>query len=460
MQAWRSELRKQVLILVSVCLVGYSIGQFLPALLLLLVCYVLFNLVQLHRLTKWLAKDHASDRSAPPEGFGLWGGVFDGIYRLQKQERRASAYLENIVNKAQESSAALEMAIIMVDRNNNLDWWNKATESLLGLRYPEDRRLPVTNLIRDPAFTAYFGRNVYDEPLHINAPGDSGKRLEIQIALFGENERLIIVRDISQLHRLELMRKDFVGNVSHELGTPITVIKGYLEAILDNIQDLDGKWEKPVIQMHQQSSRMENIVKDLLALSALETGTPSRKQSSFALIQLLSEIVNDARQIFAQQDHQFSLNCDENIKFIGDRGELYSAIANLVSNAAKYTPYQGKINILIRLSEDFLEAHVEDNGPGIEAQHLPRLTERFYRVDVSRSSETGGTGLGLAIVKHIVNRHDGELTVSSEVGKGSCFTCRFPLSRVKTDGRDTVAADERAETPATLMDKLSQASRH
>ncbi|MGB0231166.1 MAG: phosphate regulon sensor histidine kinase PhoR [Pseudohongiellaceae bacterium] len=460
MQAWRSELRKQVLILVSVCLVGYSIGQLLPALLLLLVCYVLFNLVQLHRLTKWLAKDHASDRSAPPEGFGLWGGVFDGIYRLQKQERRASAYLENIVNKAQESSAALEMAIIMVDRNNNLDWWNKATESLLGLRYPEDRRLPVTNLIRDPAFTAYFGRNVYDEPLHINAPGDSGKRLEIQIALFGENERLIIVRDISQLHRLELMRKDFVGNVSHELGTPITVIKGYLEAILDNIQDLDGKWEKPVIQMHQQSSRMENIVKDLLALSALETGTPSRKQSSFALIQLLSEIVNDARQIFAQQDHQFSLSCDENIKFIGDRGELYSAIANLVSNAAKYTPYQGKINILIRLSEDFLEAHVEDNGPGIEAQHLPRLTERFYRVDVSRSSETGGTGLGLAIVKHIVNRHDGELTVSSEVGKGSCFTCRFPLSRVKTDGRDTVAADERAETPATLMDKLSQASRH
>jgi two-component system phosphate regulon sensor histidine kinase PhoR len=459
-QAWRSELRKQVLILVSVCLVGYSIGQLLPALLLLLVCYVLFNLVQLHRLTKWLAKDHASDRSAPPEGFGLWGGVFDGIYRLQKQERRASAYLENIVNKAQESSAALEMAIIMVDRNNNLDWWNKATESLLGLRYPEDRRLPVTNLIRDPAFTAYFGRNVYDEPLHINAAGDSGKRLEIQIALFGENERLIIVRDISQLHRLELMRKDFVGNVSHELGTPITVIKGYLEAILDNIQDLDGKWEKPVIQMHQQSSRMENIVKDLLALSALETGTPSRKQSSFALIQLLSEIVSDARQIFAQQDHQFSLSCDENIKFIGDRGELYSAIANLVSNAAKYTPYQGKINILIRLSEDFLEAHVEDNGPGIEAQHLPRLTERFYRVDVSRSSETGGTGLGLAIVKHIVNRHDGELTVSSEVGKGSCFTCRFPLSRVKTDGRDTVAADERAETPATLMDKLSQASRH
>lgn len=460
MQAWRTELRKQVLILVSVCLFGYSIGQLVFALLLLLGSYVLFNLVQLHRLTKWLAKDHTSDRSAPPEGFGLWGGVFDGIYRLQKQERRASAYLENIVNKAQESSAALEMAIIMVDRNNNLDWWNQATESLLGLRYPEDKRLPVTNLIRDPEFTAYFGRNAYDEPLHINSRGDNGKRLEIQIALFGENERLIIVRDISQLHRLEQMRKDFVANVSHELGTPITVIKGYLEAIIDNIQDLDSKWEKPIIQMHQQSSRMENIVKDLLVLSALETGTLSRKQSSFALRQLLSEIVNDARQIFAQQDHQFSLSCDENIEFIGDRGEIYSAISNLVSNAAKYTPHQGKVEILICLAEDFLEVRIGDNGPGIEAKHLPRLTERFYRVDVSRSSETGGTGLGLAIVKHIVNRHDGKLTISSEVGKGSRFSCRFPLSRVKASGNCTTGADEMTGNPATFMDNLSEASRH
>ena len=460
MQAWRKELRKLVLILGSVCLFGYSIGQLLPALILLIGSYVLFNLVQLHRLTKWLAKDHASDRSAPPEGFGLWGGVFDGIYRLQKQERRASAYLENIVNKAQESSAALEMAIIMVDRHNKLDWWNKATESLLGLRYPEDRLLPVTNLIRDPKFTEYFSRNVYDEPLHINSPGDNGKRLEIQIALFGENERLIIVRDISQLHRLELMRKDFVANVSHELGTPITVIRGYLEAIIENISDLDSKWEKPMIQMHQQSSRMENIVKDLLMLSALETGTLSRKPSSFALIQLLSEIVNDARQIFAQQDHRFSLSCDENIEFVGDRGEIYSAISNLVSNAAKYTPHQGKIEILIRLSEDFLEVRIGDNGPGIEAKHLPRLTERFYRVDASRSSETGGTGLGLAIVKHIVNRHDGELTISSEVGKGSRFSCRFPLSRVKTEGIGIAEADEMTETPATFMDNLSKAPRH
>ena len=460
MQAWRTELRKQILILFSVCLFGYSIGRLLLALILLMGSYFLFNLFQLHRLTKWLAKDHASDRSAPPEGFGLWGEVFDGIYRLQKQERRASAYLENIVNKAQESSAALEMAIIMVDRYNNLDWWNKATEYLLGLRYPEDRLLPVTNLIRDPKFTEYFGRSVYDEPLHINSPRDNGKRLEIQIALFGENDRLIIVRDISQLHRLEMMRKDFVANVSHELGTPITVIKGYLEAIIDNIQDLDSKWEKPIIQMHQQSSRMENIVKDLLVLSALETGTLSRNQSSFALIQLLSEVVDDARQIFAQQDHQFSLSCHDDIEFIGDRGEIYSAISNLVSNAAKYTPHQGRIEILIRLSEDFLELRIGDNGPGIEAKHLPRLTERFYRVDVSRSSETGGTGLGLAIVKHIVNRHDGELKISSEVGKGSRFSCQFPLKRVKTSGNSIAGADGMTETPATFTDNLSKASRH
>ena len=205
---------------------------------------------------------------------------------------------------------------------------------------------------------------------------------------------------------------------------------------------------------------MENIVKDLLVLSALETGTPSRNPSSFALIQLLSEVVDDARQIFAQQDHQFSLSCHENIEFIGDRGEIYSAISNLVSNAAKYTPHQGRIEILICLSEDFLELRIGDNGPGIEAKHLPRLTERFYRVDVSRSSETGGTGLGLAIVKHIVNRHDGELTISSEIGKGSRFSCRFPLSRVKTGGNSLAEADEMTETTATFMDNLSRASQH
>ena len=337
MQAWRAELKRHLLILAAVSLAGFATGKLVLAWLLLFVSYAVFNFYQLLRLTKWLAKDHSSNKSPPPESFGLWGGIFDGIYRLQKQERRASAYLENIVNKAQESSAALEIAVIMIDRQNNLDWWNQASESLLGLRYPQDRRQPVTNLIRDPRFSEYFNGNTYDEPLKLNAPRDSGRVLEFQIALFGENERLMIARDITQLHRLELMRKDFVGNVSHELGTPITVIKGYLEAIMDNMQDLDDKWRKPIKQMHQQSSRMENIVKDLLLLSSLETKTRPRPQDSFSLLQLLSEIRNDTQQIFAKKSHDFRLDCNEELQFLGERGELYSAISNLVTNAAKYT---------------------------------------------------------------------------------------------------------------------------
>lgn len=431
MYNWHSVIKRYLGLLVVVGLIGYWMGALLPAILLYLAALVLIDLIQLYRLQKWLAIDHTTDKSEPPESFGIWGNIFDGIYRLQKQERRASAFLENILHKAQESSAALEMAVIMINRHDNLDWWNRASESLLGLRYPQDRGQSITNLIRDPQFSDYFNHENYDVPLKLNAPGDGSRVLEFQIAVFGEQEKLMIVRDITQLHRLELMRKDFVGNVSHELGTPITVIKGYLEAITDNMQDLDEKWQKPIEQMRQQSQRMENIVKDLLLLSSLETKQRPRQQESFNLAQLLSEIHSDTLQIYKKKKHKIDLSCPEALQFLGDRGEIYSALSNLVVNAAKYTPAGGTIGVTAEMEGDRLRIDVKDNGLGIEAQHIPRLTERFYRVDVSRSSQTGGTGLGLAIVKHIVVRHDGELTIESEVGKGSCFTCRFPAARFR-----------------------------
>ncbi|MFT7292960.1 MAG: two-component system phosphate regulon sensor histidine kinase PhoR, partial [Pseudohongiellaceae bacterium] len=260
MQNWQNEIKRLLIILLAVGIVGGSLGQLAPTLLLALVIYCAYNLFQLRRMYQWLTQDPSSNKSAPPESIGLWGDIFDGIYRLQKQERKASAYLESIINKAQESSAALEMAVIVIDKQNNLDWWNRASEGMLGLKYPQDRNLAVTNLIRNPRFAEYFSTENYDDPLKINAPGDNSKVLEFQIALFGEHERLMIVRDVTQFHRLESMRKDFVGNVSHELGTPITVIKGYLEAIMDNIDSLDERWRKPMRQMHQQSNRMESIV--------------------------------------------------------------------------------------------------------------------------------------------------------------------------------------------------------
>lgn len=429
MYTWRSEFKRFALIFGIVGLIGYFFDALLPSLLLVTVVLLGIDLWQLHRLQYWLAKDHTNDKSAPPESFGVWGSILDGIYRLQKQERRASAHLKKLLNKAQESSAALEMGVIMIDRQNNLDWWNIACESLLGLQHPQDKGQSITNLIRDPVFADYFSSENYDEPLKINAPGDSSQILEFEIALFGKHERLMIVRDVTQLHRLELMRKDFVGNVSHELGTPITVIKGYLEAITDNMQDLDPKWQKPIEQMHQQSARMENIVRDLLMLSALETKLRPKPQDAFSLSKLLSEIRSDTVQIYKKKSQHFALNCPENIEILGDRGELYSALSNLIVNAAKYTPANGEITVNGTIDDENLVIEVIDNGIGIDPQHIPRLTERFYRVDASRSSDTGGTGLGLAIVKHILARHDSELIIESEVGKGSKFICRISANR-------------------------------
>ncbi|MFT4671781.1 MAG: two-component system phosphate regulon sensor histidine kinase PhoR [Pseudohongiellaceae bacterium] len=430
LQTWQNEIKRLLTILLAVGVVGGLLGQLAPALLLALVIYCAYNLFQLRRMYRWLAQDPSSNKSAPPESIGLWGDIFDGIYRLQKQERKASAYLESIINKAQESSAALEMAVIVIDKQNNLDWWNRASEGMLGLKYPQDRNLAVTNLIRNPRFAEYFSTENYDDPLKINAPGDNSKVLEFQIALFGEHERLMIVRDVTQFHRLESMRKDFVGNVSHELGTPITVIKGYLEAIMDNIDSLDERWRKPMRQMHQQSNRMESIVRDLLLLSSLETRTLSKQQDKIPLAALLAEIKNDTQSIFDARSHEFIIDCSDEIVLRGARSELYSAISNLAVNAAKYTPENGVVVIKTHQSEDTINIEIIDNGIGIEAEHIPRLTERFYRVDSSRSSETGGTGLGLAIVKHILARHDGELKITSEVGQGSTFSCKLPIARL------------------------------
>jgi two-component system phosphate regulon sensor histidine kinase PhoR len=242
----------------------------------------------------------------------------------------------------------------------------------------------------------------------------------------------MLVRDISQLHRLEMMRKDFVGNVSHELRTPITVITGYLETMQDDRQNIPSRWSRPIEQMYQQSQRMENIIRDLLTLSQLETRSASKQLSAVQLQSLLREIKQDAEQVSQDKNQSFRLECDPDIYIRGNINELYSAISNLAINAAKYTQAGGTIELSASNSAEGLKISVSDNGPGIEAHHIPRLTERFYRVDESRSTDTGGTGLGLAIVKHVLARHGGRLEIRSKVGQGSQFSCLLPADRVLT----------------------------
>lgn len=432
-QDWRKELNRVLLLIVVAGVLGAIFNAVLLFILLPISAYLLYTLLHLRRLQKWLLEWSEVRRIPPPESSGIWGDVFDSIYRLQERERLANEELQSILTKAQESSAALKIGVILIDKSGDLDWWNKSAEHLLGLRYPGDRRMTVTNLIRDPRFADYFQSRQYQDPLIIESPLDERAILEFQLALYGESERLMVVRDISKVHKLEMMRKDFVANVSHELRTPITVISGYLETFVDNLESFQPEWRKPLQQIQQQSHRMEQLIKDLLMLSQLETKAITKHQTAIDVLALLQEARNDAIQAFTDKAHVIDINCPAGFEITGDRGELYSAVSNLVFNAAKYSPEGGHILIGAEKTLTAFLISVADDGIGLEPQHIPRLTERFYRVDASRSTTTGGTGLGLAIVKHVLMRHDGSLQIHSEIGKGSKFICQFPLSRLRDE---------------------------
>lgn len=430
LREWRSELNRLLILIAIAAVLGLIIGKTTLVVMMALIGYLAQMMFQLYRLNQWLEHLPDTEQRDPPEATGVWGWIFDGIYRLQRRERDAVNHLRSILDKAQESSAALEMAVVMINHRGNLEWWNKAAETLLGFRTGQDQQQGVTNLLREPRFFEYFESRKYAEPLRIQSPIKKNLILEFQITLFGEGERLMLVRDVSQMHRLESMRKDFVGNVSHELRTPITVINGYLETLLDHRDGVAPRWIKPLEQMHQQSQRMENIVRDLLTLSRLETKALSKEQDRIDVNSLLREVKSEAEQVFENKSHSFELEAEPDLFLKGSISELYSAISNLLFNAAKYTPESGKIKLTARLSDKGLDVEVIDNGAGIAEQHIPRLTERFYRVDESRSTDTGGTGLGLAIVKHVLARHGADLEIYSELGKGSRFVCHFPKERL------------------------------
>lgn len=377
-------------------------------------------------LRQWLLGDTSLE---PPELPGAWGEVLDALARIQKRTRAREVSLRRIINRFQQSSAALPDAVIIIDRNNSLEWWNLAAERLLGLRQDLDRGKPLLNLVRDPLFVDYYHRGDYQEPLELPSPLGDETRLQYQISLFGENDRLLVARDITRLTQLEQTRQQFVANASHELRTPLTVIRGYLETFLD--QELPKPLQRGLSQMQQQARRMENLVQDLLLLSRLEATARQTASLKPVLIQsLIGHIHEDAVALSGERNHRFELQIDPHHDLLGLPAELQSALSNLVFNAVRYTPDEGRI--LIRWWVDRSGGHfsVTDTGIGIEARHIPHLTERFYRVDDSRSSASGGTGLGLAIVKHVLMRLGARLEIQSTPGKGSCFSCHFPAELV------------------------------
>jgi two-component system phosphate regulon sensor histidine kinase PhoR len=426
---WRAALIRHFLLLIVACLlVGFITGEYAWALVVGLTAYSAWHLRQLLRLHKWLRT--RKNGEAPPEGHGLWGEVFDNIYHLQRRDLKVRDRLQAVIDRIQDSTAALRDAVIMLDRDGNLEWWNIAAEKLLGLKTPQDSGQQITNLVRDPRFIEYFEGHNYNEPLELPSPINDRVRLQYHITQYGNREHLMLVRDVTRLYQLEQMRKDFVANVSHELRTPLTVIAGYLETLLDNVENVNPRWLRALQQMQQQGGRMQNLLNDLLLLAKLEATDYPSDNHPVAVDLLLLSIKSDAQALSAERNHRITLEADPHLRLKGSEVELRSAFSNLIFNAVKYTPDAGEIHVRWWGDEQGSHLSVRDSGIGIDEKHLPRLTERFYRVDSSRASNTGGTGLGLAIVKHVLLRHRGKLEVSSVLGKGSIFTCHFPVFQV------------------------------
>ncbi|MDO6562427.1 phosphate regulon sensor histidine kinase PhoR [Amphritea sp. 1_MG-2023] len=415
---------------------GFIIGYPGWILACTLLGWAAYQIKQFNRLQQWLMRIEHTD---VPESRGHWGELFDEISRDQKRQKLRIQALRNVIHRFQQSSAALSDAIVIIDAHNNLEWWNRAAEKLLGMKTQTDRGRSVINLLRDPRFVRYYRKNLYDDPLQLSSPIQHDIVLEYRITRFGAGDRILIVRDITRLKQLEQTRQDFVANASHELRTPLTVIRGYLETFLD--QELPGPLQRGLSQMQSQSHRMENLVADLLLLSRLETSAHVADELPIPIHSIAARIREDALALGQDKKQTIELNLEANSILLGQESEVYSALSNLVFNAVRYTPAGGVIKLRWWTDKQGGHLAVKDNGPGIDSIHLPRLQERFYRVDESRSSDSGGTGLGLAIVKHVMLRHGGKLSISSHLGKGSTFTCHFPSELIAPTPTKETEAD-------------------
>lgn len=427
-RGFKTELRWFLLFVTTFSLIGLLSGFFFISLIAALGIYVIWTFKHIYTLENWILR--ARRQNLPDNDlYGIWGDIADDVVLMHNRYEKEKQRLQAVVTRVQEMTTALTDSVILLDKHGNIEWWNQAAEHLFSFQNM-DLGHKITNLIRHPRFVQYFEEAEYDEPLSLADPRQQERRLEFQIHPFGQGDRLIVVRDVTRIFKLEQMRKDFVANVSHELRTPLTVIRGYLETLQD-AEDLPPRWKKALDQMQQQSRRMASLTNDLITLSKLETDSREMHQETVALAPLLSIIADEAKAISGERGHSLTITGADKLALLGNPRELRSALSNLVVNAVNYSRPQTAIEIQCeRDPTGAAIVRVRDQGSGIDAKHIPRLTERFYRVDSSRSVASGGTGLGLAIVKHVLLRHDAELRITSTLGKGSSFACHFPVQRV------------------------------
>jgi two-component system phosphate regulon sensor histidine kinase PhoR len=413
-------------ITVSVGLLGgWIFGNVWAGLAVALAAHLTWQLANLFRLDYWVRHRSFAD---PPEFGGVWGEVVTQVVRLHRRKRYHKQRFVKLVRQIQRSTAALPDGVVILNAQREIAWFNRTAARLLSLRGSADYGLRIDNLLRQPSFARYLDGGEFANPIVLQPDAGLDCYLALQLVPYGEGQHLLLVRDVSRQMRLENMRKDFVANASHELRSPLSVIAGYLETLYHDPalhEDLQG----PVAEMRRQADRMTSIIQDLLALSKLEESDEIVGGDYVDVPALLAVLRKD---VLARPNHprDVRVKIESSATLRGDEPEIHSAFSNLVDNAAKYTPPEGSVEMRWWVDDDGAHFSVTDTGIGIPAEHIPRLTERFYRVDAGRSRATGGSGLGLAIVKHVLQRHGGTLDVDSTIGVGSTFTCHFPLGRV------------------------------
>lgn len=389
---------------------------------------VIYHVYTLYCLDQWLRRPDYS-YSTVPDRSGLWGVVFARLARFVRRSDKERLGLNISLERLQRATSALPEGIVILDDKNQIEWCNSSAELHLGLNLGMDAGQHITRMVRQVRFVAYLDTGDFSKPFLLNQTRFHDTLLSIQIVPYGDREKLLISRDVTRFEKLEIMRRDFVANVSHELRTPLTVIGGFLETLLEENRLSEGGDKKVLRLMFDQATRMRRLVEDLLILSRLENAGNNLAEEKVDVVRLLQALYQEAQSLSAGR-HTISLDLASHAMLLGSEDELRSAFENLVSNAVQYTPENGVISIGWMVENEKGLFYVQDSGIGIEPDHIPRLTERFYRVDRSRSRETGGTGLGLAIVKHVLNRHQASMEIISQPGSGSIFRMWFPASRV------------------------------
>lgn len=419
-QGLHSEVRLIIFMALILSVVGLLTNSLGIALLLGLAAYGIWTSRRILNLYRWL--DRARD-DYPPESFGIWADLADHLFRLQQRNKQAKVIHRSLLRRLNSITGSLDEGLVLLNRDKSIDWWNPAAAALLQFN-PDDRGRTVSSLIRDPRFVKFIQQGDFNSTLEIPSGHHSGQILMFSAAMFDAGSIILIIRDITRLRNLEQMRKDFVANISHELRTPLTVLCGYLESLLLNCEELPKSIQKPLHQMSHQTDRLTALANDLIMLSELESMNRQLPQTAVRVKPLLEQILNDTKAL-SESKYSLTMNCAEDIVLYGDAHELYSALSNLALNAVKHNPEGTQINLLAEQTPQQIRISVKDNGVGIDPKHLPRLTERFYRVDSGRAASTGSTGLGLAIVKHVLLRHGAELKIASQPGKGTTITCLF-----------------------------------